>query len=495
MRTTAALSTLLIFAASGAPGAFGQDGPAATPTCGAELEWAAEYAARNYSGFETKTAGSRRAAYVTLLEELRPAAAAAETTGQCDGVLRRWTAFFRDGHLSISRRSAATTAAADDAAATDDEIRARFADWPRRALSDGQARDRLAGLGHGRAPIEGIWEIADGSYRGVILRDEDRADRYTMTILQADSVWWTPGQVKARFTPTARDGYDATFYMRDHSEQAWSGAVSGNVLTFDRGSPWFRTWPVEAGDLSREQYEATRNAQFGVRDLAAGTVLVQIPSFNDAAGIDALFAAERERIHGAEQLIIDLRGNGGGSDYNFRELVPLIYTGPIRMVSNAALATEDNIRANERIVADTTIAQGIRTALAGSVAQMRTALGGWYEFPDRVVDDLVELELPRRIAVLVDRGCASSCEQFLLTARQSRKVTLYGTRTAGILDFGNVRSAEMPGGTLVLNHPTTRSKRLPHAPVDETGVIPDVEVPAAETDPIDWVHRQLQESR
>jgi hypothetical protein len=52
-----------------------------------------------------------------------------------------------------------------------------------------------------------------------------------------------------------------------------------------------------------------------------------------------------------------------------------------------------------------------------------------------------------------------SCEQFLLMAQQSRKVTIYGEPTAGILDFGNVRSATMPGGTLRLFYPTTRSKR------------------------------------
>lgn len=492
MGTTCALLSLMLAAATSTGAAAQDPDTAPQPSCLSEFDWVTDYAARNYAGFETKTAGDERIAYDALLAELRPAAATAATPAECNAVLGRWTAFFRDGHLSIGRRGGAASAADNGASATDEEIRARFADWPRRDMSEQQARDSLTALGTARAPIEGIWEIDDGSYRGVVLRDDDTGTRYSMSILVADSVWWVPGQVKARFMPSSGDTYDVQFFMRDHSEQSWTGTVRANVLTLNQGSPWFREWPVEAGDRSREQYEATRNTRFAARNVGDGTVVVHIPSFNDPAGIDGLFAAEGDRIRGAERLIIDLRGNGGGSDYNFRELGPLIYTGPVRIVSNAALATEDNIRANERIVADTTVPAGIRTAIAANVEQMRTAVGGWYEFPDRVFDDMVELELPRQVAILVDRGCASSCEQFLLVARQSRKVTIYGTATAGILDFGNVRTADMPGGTLRLNHPTTRSKRLPEAPVDGTGILPDVEMPPTETDPVGWVVRQLQ---
>jgi hypothetical protein len=48
----------------------------------------------------------------------------------------------------------------------------------------------------------------------------------------------------------------------------------------------------------------------------------------------------------------------------------------------------------------------------------------------------------------------------------------------------------MPGRTLRLSYPTTRSKRLPHAPVDGVGVLPDVHLPADESDPLAWVFRQ-----
>jgi hypothetical protein len=506
MRTPVALPSIILTAATAAvafataavafaTAAVAQVSPqsAAPAACAAEFVWATEFAARNYAGFETKTAGDERARYDALLGELRPLAAAANNPAECGAVLARWLAFFDDGHLSIGRRSAGASAAASDAPPGDEEIRARFADWPTRPLTEAQARSHLDALGAGRQPIEGIWESADGSYRGVVLRDEATGGRYSMSILRADSVWWMPGQIKAIFDAAPNDSsYGVQFFMRDHSEQAWEGRVRRNILVMGQGSTWFRQWPRDSDDVSREAYEATRNVRFAARDVAPGTVLLQLPSFNDPAGIDALFVAEAERIGAAERLIIDLRGNGGGSDYNYRALIPLIYTDPIRLVSNAALATEANIRVNEALVADTTIPAEIRAQLARSVAQMRTAQGGWYEFPDRVHEEEVVLDRPQHVAVLVDRGCASSCEQFLLAAKQSRKVTIYGTRTAGILDFGNVRSAQMPGGTLLLNYPTTRSKRLPAAPVDGTGILPHVPVPDDVIDPVAWVLQNMK---
>ncbi len=472
------------------PGAGALTGMDATPSCLAELDWAADYASRNYSGFETKTAGDRAIAYAALLDRLRAGAAQSTTPADCDALLGKWVAFFEDGHLSVRRSVEAAPGTGSAGQPTDEAIRDRFADWPRRDLTEPEARRRLASLGDGRSPIEGIWENADGAYRGVVLRDEDSGDRFTMSILRADSVWWVPGQVKAIFEPGDGDEYDVRFFMRDHSENAWTGHVRRNALVLDGSFVWFREWPAAPDDLPRDSIDNLLNLTFAARELEPGTILIQLPSFDRTQPMDSLFEAEGERIAAADRLLVDLRGNGGGSDYNYRHLIPLVYTDPIHIVSNEALATVDNIRVNEQLAADTTLADGIRTGLASSVEQMKTAEGGWYPFPDRTHEEEAVLERPRRVDVLVDGGCASSCEQFLLAARQSRKVTIYGQPTAGILDFGNVRGASMPGGALVLYHPTTRSKRLPHHPVDGVGVPPDVAIPTGEPDPVAWILRE-----
>src|SRR5258705_1608903 len=77
--------------------------------------------------------------------------------------------------------------------------------------------------------------------------------------------------------------------------------------------------------------------------------------------------------------------------------------------------------------------------------------------------------MPRRVALLVDHHCASSCEELVFEARQSRKVTVLGSEnTAGVDDYGNVRSLWLPGWRR-MRVPTSRERR---ERVDPGGVAP-----------------------
>lgn len=463
--------------------------PAQAPApCGRELAWIAEYAATNYAGFTDKVNATTRRAYDSLLATLRADAERAAPGIGCDSVLGRWVAFFHDRHLSFTRRRPApTSSTAGTATSTDAEIRARYATWERTNASEESVRAQLAALGADRRPLEGIWDSNDGRYRVAIARDA-RADRaYTMTVLRADSVWWTPGQMKATFAPDSVNGFRARFYMRDHSEQRWTARVTHNVLTFSGGGPWIRQWPQAADDLTGTALRSVTNGRFAAYEVAPGTVLVQIPTFNDPRGVDSLWAAEGARIANAERLIVDVRGNGGGSDYNFRQLLPLIYTNPVRSVGIMALSTDENIAANDALANDTTYPSGQRAGLKWQSDRMRKNRGAWTVFDDDVSRRDAVLAKPSRVAVLVDRGCASSCEQFLLAARQSTKVTLYGESSGGVLDYGNVRQADMPGSDLSVHRPITKSKRLPAEPIDNIGIPTNVRIPADEMFPVQWV--------
>jgi hypothetical protein len=105
------------------------------------------------------------------------------------------------------------------------------------------------------------------------------------------------------------------------------------------------------------------------------------------------------------------------------------------------------------------------------------------------------LPSPKRIAVLMD-NVGSTAEQFLLAARQSRKVTLFGYRnSAGVLDFANVVETVTPSGRFKIQWATSRSMRLPDDPVDPDGIPPDIRIPENVADPVkyaaDWLERQV----
>jgi C-terminal processing protease CtpA/Prc len=85
------------------------------------------------------------------------------------------------------------------------------------------------------------------------------------------------------------------------------------------------------------------------------------------------------------------------------------------------------------------------------------------------------LAQPARVGILIDGSCSSSAENFLLAARQSKKVTLFGARTFGAMDFQNVRMAPLPSGKRQLMFGMTMSTRLDdQAAEPERGIAPEV---------------------
>lgn len=86
---------------------------------------------------------------------------------------------------------------------------------------------------------------------------------------------------------------------------------------------------------------------------------------------------------------------------------------------------------------------------------------------------------PRNIGIIIDGGCGSSTEEFLLACRNSDKNVIFFGRenTSGTIDYSNAVPRDMPGGKYVLYMPMTRSMRLPENPIDGEGIAPDVIVP------------------
>jgi hypothetical protein len=70
------------------------------------------------------------------------------------------------------------------------------------------------------------------------------------------------------------------------------------------------------------------------------------------------------------------------------------------------------------------------------VEVMRAAPPGSYVLPPGLKSAVIRVEpepparkRPQRVAVLIDKDCGSSCEQFALAMRQSWNVKLMGRRT------------------------------------------------------------------
>jgi hypothetical protein len=227
-----------------------------------------------------------------------------------------------------------------------------------------------------------------------------------------------------------------------------------------------------------------------------GTAVLRLPGFGhgDKAPIDKLIADNRARLAATPYLVIDVRGNGGGWTAAYESVIPLLYTDPIFRDGMDAWASPGNIASTREIVASDKAPVAIRAQARGLLARMEASPG---QFVTMVEDGELRLDavlpLPRAVAVLVDGRCASTCEQFLLDARQSRKVKVFGERsTRGLLDYGNALTTPLPSGERRMHVPTTRSLRLPAVPLDLAGIMPDIRLRQNEPDPVEFARRYLK---
>ncbi|HEX8360095.1 MAG TPA: S41 family peptidase [Longimicrobium sp.] len=228
------------------------------------------------------------------------------------------------------------------------------------------------------------------------------------------------------------------------------------------------------------------------------TAILRIPDLDAAykGAVDSLVAASRARLLRTPYLLVDVRGNGGGCTCTYESIVPLFYTGPIAITGNDVWSSEGNLAAMREWSTDPVMPEGIRRTAAAVVARMEANPG---RFVPWVADTTLRMDTvypqPRAVGVLVDAECASSCENLVLDAMQSRKVTVAGAgNTKGVGDYGNVRSLWLPGWRR-LRIPTSRSRRLPRRPIDGIGIPPQLRIPAGEADPVEFTLRHLRARR
>lgn len=234
-----------------------------------------------------------------------------------------------------------------------------------------------------------------------------------------------------------------------------------------------------------------------IKELDANTLLIRLPSFewSEKKLIDSLLIAYRKRLETSENLIIDIRGNSGGTDYVYSSLLPFLYTNPIIGKPDEYRSSKDNIQALEDNLKDNDLSAASKEFLSKLIILMKAKPNG-YVNPSGKDSFEIKLdsvyEFPKKVAILIDRNSASSAETFLLTASQSKKVKLYGENSAGIIDYGSTQFFNIPCKELNLVIPIARSKRLPERPIDNIGIAPNVSIGSEEIDKVKIVHKMMR---
>lgn len=455
-----------------------------------DFDFVVEKLRRNYAGWDTKVTDETRPALDQLTARLRIAAKDASPE-KLTAILREWITFFDDGHVGVAPLAAATPAAAAGSPAVP-------AATPSLGWTEASVRAELAARGARRDPLEGIWEISGGRYRLGILPTPGKPGTFSAVVLTTSAEGWSPGQIKAEITRKPDGGLDILYRAGNHAESKTAAnlLLDGAVLSLTDWGNWVREVPA-IPDPGLVERAFAPDTMF-MKPLSTNTLWLRIPDFDDgrAKPLKDILEANAAALASTPNLVIDLRNNGGGADFVYGPLTPLLYSRPIYSIGAEMRASEDNVALRKAIAEELRAeAPEVAQQLDRQVERMAAAIGTFVPGGDQIfyVERLDKvLPFPKRVAVLVDNA-ASTGEQFLLEARQSRKVTLFGKEnSAGVLDFANVVGMPTPSGRYQVFWATSRSMRLPGDPVDPDGIAPDIRIPADETDPVAYAQKWLE---
>ncbi len=390
--------------------------------------------------------------------------------GKCMETLYGWLTFFRSGHIAINPMSSMNNSG-EEKESSKKEIMKAFKDWEKMEVDVDEFRKYLEAQEN--PGYEGIYR--SGQYLIGVKKVEQE---YIGFIIEADGVYWTEGQVKMRIKA---DG-SVVYYMRDHSgrnfDQAeWIGKnyLKMGFISLTRELP---KWPVDPKVETYFKSMSTNVPLFETLD--EQTVLLRIPTFSGTEKdvIDSVILANKEKILQTENFIIDIRNNGGGSDRSYAELLPIMYTNPMRGIGVAFRSTPLN---NQRMldfinIPEYEFSEEEKEWAQVSYDTLSKHLGEFVNLDTTIVAETTYdtiYPFPKNIAILINENNGSTAEQFLLDSKQSRKVKLYGKTTAGVLDVANMLFVKSPCQEFELGYCLSKSYRIPHMAIDEKGIQPD----------------------
>jgi len=352
--------------------------------------------------------------------------------------------------------------------------------------------DSLKILQSKKSTPEGIWH----SYRGniAIIKSIDGHDYVGISVSFQN---YETNQIVFTLTPEKQSEYSLISYPYYNNYKPTNGKASirlnDNIIELHDDMRLVRKTNSETYDNALlmsyiPEYPNGTNTYPLAIQLSDSTFYLRIPSFGSNL-TETLTKKHWKEITSTPNLIIDVRNNGGGQDNYYSLLSDLIYTHPYKSKGVEWYATKNNIKMYEDAIKNGEIRDGEKGILWTKtlITEMKKNIGGFVIHPmmgtDKTISKDTVYTYPKRVGIIINENNASSAEQFILTAKHSSKVTLFGnSNTAGVLDYSNAISENLPSKKYELIFPMTRSRRLPNNPIDNIGIAPDILIPYPATE-------------
>lgn len=319
---------------------------------------------------------------------------------------------------------------------------------------DGETRDRLMGA---RSRVQAFMAIndfirrfGDPHLRMKLTREEDGA-RPAVAAFAAEQIVSPPVQ-----------SCEAAGYSSDEQAFApWLASVPGLVILDDGPFPTAlhgKTGIVRIGDFGDDKYLSA--CQAALRQGMSEETLKR--ATRDRLDAEMRAAIAQLKAAGAKRLVVDVTGNGGGTEW-VSEIIPMF---------TAATLTRSEARIADAACDRSNVWRGRRAAcgIFGDEAAATTTIRGSGEWRGPLY-------------ILADHGSASATEDFIAWLVDNKAATLAGERTygagCGYVDGGNPFVLRVIPFTV---HMPNCARYRSNGVNEVEGIAPDIAIPLSELD-------------
>lgn len=468
-----------------------------TCDCSSNLKWLTETFEKNDAGFQYVIDIKGENSYAAHNELYDEKASKISDLNECHKLLNDWTEFFRKGHLNVQLMPQGENTS-EQTGSSDKEIIEKYKNSEQFKIEKQEFDNYVEKLGNNPG-FEGVW-FSEPYTIGILKDDKNPNREYVGFIVNSTSPYWLENQVKLEIFKSNEGEYSMKYYMRDHSAQDFEMVEFYGKNYINAGSGFIilkRVLPQEKTEANIERYfnSMYSNKPF-IEKVSDNTLLLKVPSFSysNKKYIDSLLNSNDNLIKSTENLIIDVRYNGGGADASYEGIKPYLYTNPIRGIGVAYLSTELNNKRMVDFINDPDRSNDDKKWAKESLNKLNKHIGEFVNLDESIVsiDTLKNVyPNPKNVAILINRYCGSTTEQFLLEAKQSKKVKLVGATTAGVLDISNMYNIISPSKEFKLWYSLSKSYRIPEMTIDGKGIQPDYYFDKT-IKPYEWIDKTIE---
>ena len=248
---------------------------------------------------------------------------------------------------------------------------------------------------------------------------------------------------------------------------------------------------IRKGHLYLQDFTYTESVQMNkepdekvtTKKLSDDTTYIFIPSFDlpIKTQLNKIIQTNQDNITQASYLIIDARKNKGGMDTSMHPVLTLLgeaeYWSEVPQIYSSS-TTIQLWKELEKTIPDADAKKWINQINQ----RMSQHPNDWVSMMENkeISEKIAKADVkstPKKVVVMIDEPCGSSCEEFVKMVKQNSKVVTIGRTTYGILDASNLRDIKLPSKKIALSYATSYVHRRPGQEIDNIGIPPSIRLP------------------